>query len=244
MLFSFPYNRRCLSVCLSVCLLATLRNNFLTDLHEILRESWQWATEQLVEFWWWSGSLPGFRVFRICHYLEIPTVVNGHSFILIRQMAALVRRALAKVCTVPVLLVSDVMIFIATVPIKQRLTCHVTDIKNFRSCHRSLAIKLKVRTHSRNDYRVHGPWRRALCTDLKRVDVLYLRGSGRPYSTSMVVGATAELCSSPTTSACVIDVVFLPLTATIASPTSSASHLQPWRHRDVTPIRHIQLRDG
>ena len=44
-------------------------------------------------------------VFRICHYCEIPKVVNGHSFILIRQMAALVRRALAELCTVPVLLV-------------------------------------------------------------------------------------------------------------------------------------------
>jgi len=32
-------------------------------------------------------------------------VVNGHSFIPIRQMAALVRRALAEVCTVPMLLV-------------------------------------------------------------------------------------------------------------------------------------------
>jgi len=32
-------------------------------------------------------------------------VVNGHSFILIRQMAALVGPALAEVCTVPVLLV-------------------------------------------------------------------------------------------------------------------------------------------
>jgi len=31
-------------------------------------------------------------------------VVNGHLFILIHQMAALVRRALAEVCTVPVLL--------------------------------------------------------------------------------------------------------------------------------------------
>jgi len=33
-------------------------------------------------------------------------VVKGHSFILIRHMAALVRRALAEVCTVPVLLVN------------------------------------------------------------------------------------------------------------------------------------------
>jgi len=32
-------------------------------------------------------------------------MVNRHSFILIRQMAALARRALADVCTVPVLLV-------------------------------------------------------------------------------------------------------------------------------------------
>ena len=30
--------RRCLFVCLSVCLLATLRKNFRTDLHEIFRE--------------------------------------------------------------------------------------------------------------------------------------------------------------------------------------------------------------
>jgi len=32
---------------------------------------------------------------------------NGRSFISIRQMAALVRRALAAVCTVPVLLVVE-----------------------------------------------------------------------------------------------------------------------------------------
>jgi len=36
-------------------------------------------------------------VFRIRHYWEIRKVVNGHSFILIRQMAALVRRDLAEV---------------------------------------------------------------------------------------------------------------------------------------------------
>jgi len=35
-------------------------------------------------------------------------VVNGHSFILIRQMAALVGHALAEVCTVPVILVHHV----------------------------------------------------------------------------------------------------------------------------------------
>ena len=49
-------NRRCLlSVCLSVCLLATLRINFWTDLHEIFREGWQWASEQVIKFWWLSG---------------------------------------------------------------------------------------------------------------------------------------------------------------------------------------------
>jgi len=27
-----------------------------TDLHEIFREGWQWANEQIIEFWWRSGS--------------------------------------------------------------------------------------------------------------------------------------------------------------------------------------------
>ena len=43
-------------------------------------------------------------VFRIRHYWEIRKVING-LLILIRQMPALARRALAKVCTVPELLV-------------------------------------------------------------------------------------------------------------------------------------------
>jgi len=46
-------------------------------------------------------------VFRIRQFWVIRKVVNGHSFILIRQIAALVRRALAEVCTVPVLLVPN-----------------------------------------------------------------------------------------------------------------------------------------
>ena len=45
-------------------------------------------------------------VFRIRHYWEIRKAVKGHSFILIRQMTALVRRDLAEVSTVPVLLVN------------------------------------------------------------------------------------------------------------------------------------------
>ena len=42
----------CLSISLSVCLLATLCKNFQTDLHEIFRESWQWANEQVIKCWW------------------------------------------------------------------------------------------------------------------------------------------------------------------------------------------------
>jgi len=71
----------CLSVCVSVCQLATLRKDFRMDLHEIFREGWQWANEQIVKFWWRSGS--GIRI----------------------RIATLIRRALAEVCTVPVLLV-------------------------------------------------------------------------------------------------------------------------------------------
>jgi len=35
---------------LFVCLLATLRKNFRTDLHTILREGWQWTNEQMIKF--------------------------------------------------------------------------------------------------------------------------------------------------------------------------------------------------
>ena len=41
-----------LSVCLSVCLLATLCKNVQTVLHELFREGWQWANEQMINFWW------------------------------------------------------------------------------------------------------------------------------------------------------------------------------------------------
>jgi len=39
-------------VCVVFCLLSTLRKNFRTHLHEIFRESWQWATEQTNKFSW------------------------------------------------------------------------------------------------------------------------------------------------------------------------------------------------
>ena len=74
-------NRRCLSMCLS----ATLRKNFPTDLHEIFIEGWQWDNEQMIKFLWRSVS-------------RIPIPIRI-------RIATLVRRALAEVCTVPVLLV-------------------------------------------------------------------------------------------------------------------------------------------
>ena len=69
----------------------------------IFMEGWQWANEQ-VKFWWRSGSPSGYRD---CFpdsslFGDIRKVVNGHSFILIRQVAALVRRAFAAVCIVAV----------------------------------------------------------------------------------------------------------------------------------------------
>jgi len=39
-------------------------------------------------------------------------VVNGHSFIVIDEMAALVRHAIAEVCTVPVLLVLRIVVML------------------------------------------------------------------------------------------------------------------------------------
>ena len=62
-------------VCLFVCLVATLRKNFATDLQGRL------AIEQMIKVWWRSESRIRIRI------------------------ATLVRRALAEVCTVPVLLV-------------------------------------------------------------------------------------------------------------------------------------------
>jgi len=72
---------------LSVCLFGTLRKILRTDLQEIFREGWQWANEQTIKFWWHSGSRSRIRIrMRI-------------------RIATLARRALAEVCTVPVLLV-------------------------------------------------------------------------------------------------------------------------------------------
>jgi len=50
------------------------------DLHEIFREGWQWANEQMTKFWWQYES-----------QIRI-------------QIRIKVRRTLAEVCTVPLLL--------------------------------------------------------------------------------------------------------------------------------------------
>ena len=56
-----PPRTLCFCCCVSVCLLASLCKNFQTHLHEIFREGWQWAIEQMVKFRWRSGSLSGYR---------------------------------------------------------------------------------------------------------------------------------------------------------------------------------------
>ena len=78
----------CLFACLlaTSCLLATLRKTFRTDLHEIFWVGWQWASEQMIKFWWRCGS-------RIRIWIRIRI-----------RIATLVRRALAEVCIVPVVL--------------------------------------------------------------------------------------------------------------------------------------------
>ena len=37
------------------------QKNFRTDLHDISREGWQWANEQMIKFWCRSGSPSGYR---------------------------------------------------------------------------------------------------------------------------------------------------------------------------------------
>jgi len=49
-----PPPRLCFCYHLFVWLLATLRKNFQTDFHEIFREGWQWANEQMIKFQWRS----------------------------------------------------------------------------------------------------------------------------------------------------------------------------------------------
>jgi len=57
-----------------------MRKNFRTDLYEIFTEAWQLAREQIIKFWWRSGSQIRIRI-RI-------------------RIATLVRCALVEACTV------------------------------------------------------------------------------------------------------------------------------------------------
>jgi len=93
-----------LFVCVHV---SNFAQNSRTDLHEIFSEGWQCANEQIANFCWRSGS-PSVRrdYFPVRHYWEIRKVVNVYLLLmLICQMTALVRRPMAEVCTVLVLLV-------------------------------------------------------------------------------------------------------------------------------------------
>ena len=44
-----------------VCIFATLRKNFQMYLHEIFREGWQWAIEQVIKFWYWAGPPSAYK---------------------------------------------------------------------------------------------------------------------------------------------------------------------------------------
>jgi len=78
----------CFCRCLSVCLLATLRKNFQSDLHESFREGWQWASEQLIKFWWLSGSPSGYRdcFSRVkCTFLAVVIWSSIYPFFVLRR---------------------------------------------------------------------------------------------------------------------------------------------------------------
>jgi len=99
------------------------------DLREIFRESWQGASEQIIKFWWRSGSLSGYRdcfpdssgdvesdisrlrcatpQCRTCtsrHRHSNCDVITSPAYVTDSgtHITTLVRRALAEVCTVPV----------------------------------------------------------------------------------------------------------------------------------------------
>ena len=87
-------NRRCLSVCLSA---SNIAQKLLNEMHETFRKGWQWANEQTIKFWWRSDSRSWIRT-------RIPIRIRI-------RIATLVRRALADVCTVPMLLVRHIQIW-------------------------------------------------------------------------------------------------------------------------------------
>ena len=126
-------------VCLSLWLLATLSKNVRTDLREIFREGWQWASEQTIKCCWRSGSPSDTGLFSVfvtigrydCAALCCSAGHVGHALagiaiatmtsrslrhrpttlrqprqpVFVNDVTILVSRALAEVCTVPVLIV-------------------------------------------------------------------------------------------------------------------------------------------
>jgi len=78
-----------------VCLLTTSREQICK---KIFRECWQWTSEQTIQFWWRSRSRIGIRI------------------------ATLVRRVLAEVCPVPVLLVHYTAIILGLRPLSTTAT--------------------------------------------------------------------------------------------------------------------------
>jgi len=78
-----------------------LRKNVRTDLHEIFREGLQWPVNKRLNFGGGSAArLDTGIVFWIRHYGKLLTDINLLP-IVIRQMAAMVRRALAEIMLCP-----------------------------------------------------------------------------------------------------------------------------------------------
>jgi len=61
-------------------------------LHEIFRDGWPWAIEEMTKFWWRCGSPSGYRdcFFVLGDTESDSAAARSHSFMLIRQMAAVV----------------------------------------------------------------------------------------------------------------------------------------------------------
>ena len=58
-----------------------MHKNFQSDLHEVFREGWQWASKQMIEFWWRSASPSRYMdCFPDSSLLGIRKVdINGHK---------------------------------------------------------------------------------------------------------------------------------------------------------------------
>ena len=82
----------------------TLHKNIQTDVRAIFREGWQWANEQLIKFWWRSGSLSGYRDCFPGSSLLGDTARRCSARHVVAGIAIQLW-PLAEVCTVPVLLV-------------------------------------------------------------------------------------------------------------------------------------------